>query len=151
MRKPEKVYDIARLECIVLDYEERLMNLQINADEGIAKELTKYLCDKAEIVVPQQLTTVLREKTDKSAEEIIELIEEGNTTATGIKIFNKPPTSIHEYQKWDDGYIEGFLRVSHLNSDYSNIDYFVWTYLRKNRLTNILHKFNKKLYAYERR
>lgn len=137
----KKIYDIDQI--LTQTKFQTGMALQINADEDIAEELTKYLCEVAEIIDPQELTGMAREATDKSAEEIIELIENDNTTATGIKVHRYPTMSLHKYERWEGGYIEGFLRVSTLGPDY-----FIWTFIRMDKLEGILRKFEDKMYYF---
>ena len=63
--------------------------------------------------------------------------------AAGIKVTKYPLSKIMDYDMWPGGYIEGFIRM---NSDDSRFgEYFVWTYIKIDKLKDILEKFGDKL------
>jgi len=63
--------------------------------------------------------------------------------ACGIKVVKYPIGTLMEYQQWPGGYIEGFIRMD--SDDPRFGEYFVWTYIKMQRLQDILEKFEGKL------
>jgi hypothetical protein len=119
--------------------------LQVNSkDTKYDRELTEYLVSIADTVICQQLTGMSREKTDLSAKEIFEKITPENSLLSGIKIVHKPYCNIYDWEKWEDGYIEGFVRTCKLGEP----DYFIWSYIRMEHLKSIIKKFKTKLTYY---
>jgi hypothetical protein len=62
--------------------------------------------------------------------------------ACGIKIIHRPVMYVHPWDKWEDGHIEGFIRFS--KNGMGN-DYFVWTYIRMEKLMDIIKTFKSSL------
>ena len=63
--------------------------------------------------------------------------------AAGIKVTKYPLSKIMSYDRWENGYIEGFIRM---DSDDPRFDeYFIWTYIKMDKLRDILEKFGDKL------
>jgi hypothetical protein len=78
-----------------------------------------------------------RQSTDKSQEFILSQID--SYSMAGIKVNHLPMYDFHEYDKWEGGYIEGFLRTM------TNVDYFIWTYTKMEHLEDIVTKFQHSL------
>ena len=97
------------------------------------KEFQTYLCDIAETSWVDQLESIARQKTEIPVEDIIDMIEDD--TFMGIKVVYKPVTTVCEWDRWEDGYIEGFLRTM------TSPDYFIWTYHKMGKLKSLLSDF----------
>lgn len=112
-------------------------NVIVNITNDKAKEFSEYLYS-----IAASSRVVVKSGGDKTmtADRILESIMSTNTINTGIKIYNYPAFAIHEHEKWNDGFVEGFVRIdsSHL----------LWTYIRMNKLKDILIKFGEYLYCY---
>jgi hypothetical protein len=63
--------------------------------------------------------------------------------AAGIKIVKYPLSSWTEYDQWPGGYIEGFIRMD--SDDKRFGEYFIWTYIKMDKLENIINRFEDKL------
>lgn len=74
-------------------------------------------------------------------EDIVHMASTG--IVCGIKVCKYPMGSYMEYQKWPGGYIEGFIRMDSDNPKFG--EYFVWTYIRMDKLIDILQKFDGKI------
>lgn len=81
-----------------------------------------------------------RFKTDLSFEDVIQYCESG--IRCGIKIYHKSRGKFDEWEKWEDGYIEGFIRMNG-NEDYN--EFFIWTYTKMEYLRTILEEFKDDL------
>lgn len=76
--------------------------------------------------------------------KLADIIHRANTSiACGIKAVMHPLMELHDYEKWEGGYIEGFARM---DADQKFIDWFYWSYLRMERLPSILKKFEDHLF-----
>jgi hypothetical protein len=116
--------------------------LQVNSkDTKYDRELTEYLVSIADTVICQELTGMSRGQTNLKVEEIIEKITPQNSLLSGIKIVHIPYIKINEWEKWEDGFIEGFVRTCKKGEP----DYFIWTYIRMEYLESIIKKFKNKL------
>lgn len=139
-----KKYNILDIEELSFGNRAGQNGLQINADNQYAKEFVEYFCSIAESVVPQELSSWRRESTDKSVEDILERINKDSVTLAGIQVFRKPRMQIHGYQKWEGGYIEGFVRVDGKDGK----EYFLWAYIKIDKLGELLDKFKTKIYCF---
>ena len=63
--------------------------------------------------------------------------------ACGIKVCKYPMGSYMEYQTWPGGYIEGFIRMD--SDDPRFGEYIVWTYIKMDKLRDIIEKFENKI------
>jgi len=61
----------------------------------------------------------------------------------GIKVVKYPLSRWMEWDEWPGGYIEGFIRMD--SDDPRFGEYFIWTYIRIEKLRDILEKFEDKL------
>jgi hypothetical protein len=117
-------------------------NLQINViDNADDRSFTEYLISIADEHRCDELKSWHRETTDVSASEILELTTAESSLLSGIKLYYKSMMGLHSYQKWEGGYIEGFLRVSPKGKP----DYFIWSFIRMDKLKDILTTFAGKL------
>lgn len=78
-----------------------------------------------------------RMRSDKTFDEVIHMAEFG--IKCGIKINHRPLFKIQDYDQWEGGYIESFIRMG---EDVEH-DYFIWQYIRMEHLRNILTKFGQ--------
>ena len=84
--------------------------------------------------------------TDKvEFEDIIHMAPTG--IACGIKVVKYPIGTLMEYQTWPGGYIEGFIRMK--SDDQRFGQYFIWTYIKMEKLADILEKFEGRIEALE--
>lgn len=113
-------------------------------NKDMNKKFTTYLCDIADFIFSDERSKLRREPTELTYQEIIEKTTPSNSIKSGIKINHLPMFKIHEWEHWDDGYIEGFLNIRPKNEP----DYFVWTYIKMKHLTNILENWKNKLQYY---
>ena len=102
------------------------------------KEFQTYLCDTAETSWVDKLESIQRQKTDIPVEEIIDKIEDD--TFMGIKVVINPVTTICEWDRWEGGYIEGYLRTM------TSPDYFIWSYHKMDKLKPLLSDFTELTY-----
>jgi hypothetical protein len=106
-------------------------------------ELIKF-CEKfSKETKVEELKGFQRESTDKSFDWVVNLNTD-KYSVCGIKITHFPKMRIHEWEKWEDGYIETFLRTSH-----EMTDYFIWQYIPMKHLTEILTEFKDDFVFYE--
>jgi hypothetical protein len=111
--------------------------VQVEVDSDKTREFMKYLISVSDVVNLQELTGMQRQSTDKSQEFILSQID--SYSMAGIKVNHLPMYDFHEYDKWEGGYIEGFLRTM------TNVDYFIWTYTKMEHLEDIVTKFQHSL------
>ena len=116
---------------------DRWYPVQVNVDSNKTREFMEYLISVSEVVKLQELTGIQRQPTDKSEEFILAKID--SSSMAGIKVNHFPMYDFHEYDKWEGGYIEGFLRTM------SSTDYFIWTYSKMEHLEDIVTKFQHSL------
>jgi len=111
------------------------MNEQINfeGNDEQMKSYMKFLVDNADLCWTDILdcsVSFARQRSDKTPEEVIDMIDR---SFCGIKIVREPLFKMREYEKWEGGYINGFLRAR---------DYFIWTYHKMDKLDLILNHEN---------
>lgn len=105
----------------------------------LAREFMEHLISLADIVLRDELRSVHRTSTDKSVEWILNKIDhEDDLIPPGIKIVHNSRFTMAAYQQWEDGYIEGFLRIF---GGLKNPDYFIWTYIRIKHLEEVIEKW----------
>jgi hypothetical protein len=73
--------------------------------------------------------------------EIIHMAPTG--IAAGIKVVKYPISRWTFWDQWEGGYIEGFIRMD--SDDPRFGEYFIWTYIKPEKLREILEKFGDKL------
>lgn len=73
-----------------------------------------------------------------------DVVYKANTSIVcGIKIVKYPLFKLHEWEKWEDGYINIYARM---DADEKFVEWFVWQYLKMDKLKIILKKFENELY-----
>lgn len=133
------IQDIQKFIQYTMDTQalDRWHTVQVNVDSDKTKEFIEYLISVSDIVNVQELTGIQRQSTDKSQEFILSQID--SSSMASIKVNHFAMYDFHEYDKWEGGYIEGFLRTL------GNVDYFIYTYTKMEHLENILTKFQHSL------
>lgn len=107
---------------------------------SFCKPLTEHLFIDA-LGGPKTSSFMRRETIeDRSFEDVKKQINnEGSFIFSGMKIFHKSSYSISPWEKWDDGYIEIFLRTdAKTDPDYNEL--FIWMYIRIMHLEDILNQ-----------
>ena len=148
----ESAADIDALIKKIDDYSDRnrYWPIQIETvDNSFNEEMQRYLWDIAEIKDIDAIGGTEAPKgarryciTDKVGfEDVIHMAPTG--MACGIKVDKYPIGSLMEYQNWPGGYIEGFIRME--SDDPRFGEYFIWTYIKMERLKEILEKFEGKI------
>jgi hypothetical protein len=112
--------------------------VQANISSDMNRPFIEYLISVSDVVKLQELTGIQRQPTDKSQEFILSQID--SSSMGGIKVNHFPMYDFHEYDKWEGGYIEGFLRTM------TPVDYFIWTYAKMDKLESILNEFKHSLF-----
>lgn len=79
---------------------------------------------------------VRRYRANKTFDDVIQYAETG--IVCGIKIVHSPLMKIHEWDNWEGGYIEGFIRM---DGDIEHSEYFIWSYTRMSKLRELLEEF----------
>lgn len=110
-------------------------------DSKFNKEFTKYLVSISEYHIVDQLKGIKRESVNLKISEIEHLFNNG--ISCGIKVEPEPRMRVSEYEMWDDGYIEGFIRTM------GEIDFFVWSYIKMDKLKTIIEQYKDKLQMWD--
>ena len=129
---------------------DRYQTPQLNTtDKRFNEEFTRFLWEIAEVknidalggteAKPGMRRYSIDELVD--FEDIVHMAPTG--IACGIKVCKYPMGSYMEYQTWPGGYIEGFIRMDSDNPRFG--EYFVWTFIRMEKLKDILEKFDGKI------
>lgn len=84
-----------------------------------------------------------RYRIDKNLNDVIHKADTG--ISCGIKVIKNPLIKLSEWEEWEDGYIEGFIRM---DSDIKGIEWFVWQYIKMSKLSIILNEFKDDLYIF---
>lgn len=103
-------------------------------------EFLTFCHNLAEIEHIDELSGWSRKRSGKKFEDIIHKAPTG--LKTGMKINHFPQYRMDEWEKWPDGYIQGYIRM---DSDVKGNELFIWQYIRMNHLEEILTKFQGKL------
>lgn len=129
-----------------MDFEVKHNNLvQMNInDSTMNEEFLRYMEGLSEITRVDELggggldqSSFQRRLSDKTFEDVIIYAKDG--MSCGIKVSHDPYMKINDYQKWEGGYIECFIRMC------EDVDYFIWQYVRMEHLSDILTNYGKYL------
>lgn len=99
------------------------------------------LSEKTIIDVLPGKSGLRRETTDLELKDVIQ--NAITADICGIKVVKNPLSSFSEWDKWEDGYIEGFCRM---DADEKGKDWFVWMYIKMKHLRDILEIYEDYLY-----
>jgi hypothetical protein len=124
---------------------------QINVvDKNLFKEFTKFCNNLAKKQIIDELGGVPEGESKREFirrysvnipfEVAVENAETG--IACGIKIVPNPTIKMNDYENWDGGYIESFIRM---DGNESYTDWFIWQYIEMKHLETILSKFKDDL------
>lgn len=129
---------------------DRYQTPQLNTiDDEYNEEFIKYLWEIADIrridsIGGTEAEPGMRRYSIDGKVEFGDIVHMAPTAiACGIKVCKYPMGSYIEYQTWPGGYIEGFIRMD--SDDPRFGEYFVWTYIRMEKLRDILEKFENKI------
>lgn len=115
------------------------MREQVNfkGTEEEIKDFMRFLIDNSESAHVDILDCSIswaRQTIDMPFEEVLDMIK--NSSMASIQINREPMFKMRDYEKWEGGFIEGFLRTM------TTPDYFIWTYHKMSELNNILNYIN---------
>jgi hypothetical protein len=85
---------------------------------------------------------------DKKLSDVIHMAHTG--IACGIKVVIEPVISVSEWEKWEGGYIEAFVRMDtdkKTRSETGQSEWFFWGYLPVSYLGELLESFDLKDYT----
>lgn len=119
-------------------------HVQLNiesTDPALNLEFQKHLVSLADKYFLDELCYILREPTNKTLEEIYDLLLHSDWIFSGICIVNHSMFKIYEWESWDDGYVEGYCRFSAQDGK----DYFIFSYIRMKHLQDILTRWINEL------
>jgi hypothetical protein len=85
-----------------------------------------------------------RQVSDKDLDYVLPILTDDNTLKAGLKIDYKPKFKHSDWNSWKEGFIEGFVRFSR------DPEYFIWTYIKMDKLESILEKFKDNLVDYRK-
>lgn len=103
------------------------------------RDFLEYCISKSHKYWLEELSGYQREKTDKSLDFILDKVD--GTLACGIKIYHRPLMKLYEWERWDGGYIELFVRTNKRGEP----DYFIWGIIEMDHFRDILETFKGKL------
>lgn len=97
------------------------------------KDFMRFLIDNSEsthVDILDCSVSWARQTIDMPFEEVLDMIK--NSSMASIQINREPMFKTRDYEKWEGGFIEGFLRTM------TTPDYFIWTYHKMDKLDEIL-------------
>jgi len=78
--------------------------------------------------------------------KIKDVVHQAHTSiACGIKVIHQPIHSLWEWEKWEEGYLEGFCRMT-ADKEVKESEWMTWFYIEMTYLKEILTKFQDDLY-----
>lgn len=104
-------------------------------DDKYNKEFLEYCMNISYNCIKQEMKGFSRGETDKSYDYILD--KSSDALKCGMKTIHNPISKIYEWEDWEDGYIQAFVRTSG--------DYFIWCIIKMDKLRDILEKFSGKL------
>jgi hypothetical protein len=104
-----------------------------------SKEFLKYLDKISEYTYIDELKGIARQSVDLDLKDIINNVK---NSYLGIKVVKNPIGKINYWEKWEEGYIEGYCRMHGKNIEG---DLFVFCYIKMKFLKDILEKFKEDL------
>lgn len=111
---------------------------QVNISPFMNRPFVEYLISVSDIIKLEELAGLQRQATEKDKDFIVSQIDD--SSVAGMRVNHIPIQDFNEYDKWEGGYIEGFLRTM------TPVDYFIWTYAKMDKLEGILNKFKDSLF-----
>lgn len=111
---------------------------QVNISPFVNRPFVEYLISVSDIVKLEELTGLQRQSTEKDKDFIVSQIDD--SSVAGMRVNHIPIHDFNEYDKWEGGYIEGFLRTM------TPVDYFIWTYAKMDKLEDIVNEFKDSLF-----
>ena len=104
--------------------------LHFDGDAQQIRDFMRYMVNHSEHYRVDILKGIARESAGMLVSDVLQYVDD--ESFAGIKVVYNPYLAINEWEIWDDGYIEGYLRTM------TSPDYFIWTYAKMSRLKAIL-------------
>lgn len=123
---------------------DKYQNYQIEInDNKINASFLKFLSNISDFIFIDKLESgdIRRKSENLSLDDVIHKAETG--IACGIKVVKNPISNLYEWEKWEDGYIEGFCRM---DSDNKDKEWFVFIYIKMENLKKILKSYEDHLF-----
>ena len=131
----DKTLQTIDIRTTINQYDNPQLNFEGNAQE--MRYFVRRCVDYAEYYHVDILTGFQRERIGMILSDVLDHVTD--ESMVGIKVVAHPIFDIHEHDRWEGGYIEGCLRTM------TTTDYFVWTYIKMDRLKLILADYKDKL------
>lgn len=109
-------------------------------DPSINEEFMDYCHNLCEIEKVEELSGWARKPSSLKFEDVIS--KAPTAIKCGMKINHFPQWKIDDWEKWENGYIQVYIRM---DSDVKGNEWFVWQYIRMNHLDTILNQFVDRL------
>ncbi len=150
MKKIKNIEEFIKNSKRMFDFGDnyRYSGIQLNVEDNNTENIIDFLkfCQPLAVYFfidalggPKTSSDMRRETIDdRSFDDVIEQINHKDSFAfSGMKIFHKSSFSISPWEKWENGYIEIFLRTNaKTDTDYNEL--FIWMYIRIEHLEVIL-------------
>ena len=104
--------------------------LHFDGDAQQIRDFMRYMVNHSEHYRVDILKGIARESIGMLVSDVLQYVDD--ESFAGIKVVYKPITTFSKWDRWEDGYIEGYLRTM------TSPDYFIWTYAKMSRLKAIL-------------
>lgn len=102
-------------------------------------EFLKFIDEIADYTFIDELKGIARESTNLNIKDIIHNVYD---SWLGIKVVKNPISKFSPWENWNDGYVEGYCRM---DGNDINHDWFVFCYIKMNKLKEILEKYKDDL------
>ena len=119
-----------RMEMTTSVFPYHTPQLHFDGDARQIRDFMRYMVDQSEHYRVDILKGIARESVGMLLSDVLDYVDD--ESFAGIKVVYNPYLAIREWEMWDDGYIEGYLRTM------TSPDYFIWTYAKMSRLKAIL-------------
>ena len=126
-----------RMEMTTSVFPYHTPQLHFDGDARQIRDFMRYMVDQSEHYRVDILKGIARESVGMLLSDVLDHVDD--ESFAGIKVVYNPYLAINEWEMWDDGYIEGFLRTM------TSPDYFVWSYIPMSRLKATLLTHQDKL------
>ena len=131
----DKTLQTIDIRTTINQYDTPQLNFDGNAQE--MRYFVRACVNYAEYYHVDILTGIQRERIGMLLSKVLDHVKD--ESIVGIKVVAHPLMNLHDHHRWEGGYIEGYLRTM------TSPDYFVWTYIKMDRLKLILSDYKDKL------
>jgi len=104
--------------------------LHFDGDAQQIRDFMRYMVNHSEHYRVDILKGIARESVGMLVSDVLQYVDDESFAV--IKVVYNPYLAINEWEMWEGGYIEGYLRTM------TSPDYFIWTYAKVSRLLAIL-------------